>query len=126
MTTKERKTVQVGQIYRTPFVPSGRVKVTDISVTTNWGEIAYVEFIEEHPHGEKGSSGVYLASELITACPTSAPHCEWTPTESGWSYGTACGGYCFVPGGVGETGYNYKFCPYCGKPITISAGTNNP
>jgi len=66
--------VTVGGTYRTPFEPSGTVKVLALEPTPEWPyngrTMAYVEFVEDHPHGyPAGSTGRYLADELLPLVP---------------------------------------------------------
>lgn len=46
--------------------------------------------------------------------------CIWTTQEDGWDFcfwDTSCGqAECFSDGGIAEN--HYRFCPYCGKPIS--------
>jgi len=56
----------VGRHYRTPFEPSGIVKVLEVEFSEWSGEIyARVEHVGEHPMGyPDGSMGRYYAKEL--------------------------------------------------------------
>lgn len=57
---------QPGDIARTPYEPSGLVKILEIeSACWPYGVTACVEFLEDHPHGyAKGSIGRYQLKEL--------------------------------------------------------------
>lgn len=59
-------TVEVGKTYRTPFEPSGLVKVIAIEpAQAGYDECAFVEFVGDHPAGYKnGSKGRYFTKEL--------------------------------------------------------------
>jgi hypothetical protein len=56
----------VGKIARTPFEPSGLVRVLDIEPGLYDGKkTALIEYVEDHPKGyKKGSIGRYFAHEL--------------------------------------------------------------
>lgn len=58
--------IVVGQNYRTPFEPSGIVKVIAIEPPqAGFDECAFVEFVGDHPSGYKsGSPGRYFSKEL--------------------------------------------------------------
>lgn len=58
--------IQVGRIYRTPWEPSGLVRVREVEAP-HWlyGEIIVVEYVGDHPCGYKhGTVGRYLATDL--------------------------------------------------------------
>ena len=60
--------VEVGKIYRTPFEPSGLVRVLEIEsfYPGTSRRTAFIEHVGNHPHGYKdGSVGRYFADELI-------------------------------------------------------------
>lgn len=63
------KMIQVGDIVRTPFDPSGLVEVIEIE-PPNWlgKRTVRVRYIEDHPHGYKaGTLGRYYLDELQQA-----------------------------------------------------------
>ena len=64
--------IAIGQVYRTPFEPSGLVKVIAIEPPqSGFDECAFVEFVGDHPHGYKdGSNGRYFTKELLDALAT--------------------------------------------------------
>lgn len=58
----------IGKVFRTPFEPSGLVRVTEFGGILYGRLVVHVEYVEDHPHGyPKGSEGSYLAEELISA-----------------------------------------------------------
>lgn len=42
--------------------------------------------------------------------------CTWTEKDEGEYWSSPCNDFSFVDGG-GPKAHNFKFCPYCGKPI---------
>lgn len=56
----------VSKTFRTPFEPSGLVKVLLVEKGDYFGKkTVWVRFLEDHPHGyAKDSYGRYMASEL--------------------------------------------------------------
>lgn len=60
-------TVTVGQVYRTPWEPSGLFRVTEIEAQgTGFGATAFGYFVGDHPKGYKdGEWGRYYVKELV-------------------------------------------------------------
>ena len=58
--------VQIGKCYRTPWEPSGVVRVLSIvSESDNIKETCMIEFVGDHPQGYRdGSIGRYPTDEL--------------------------------------------------------------
>ena len=56
----------VGEVFRTPFEPSGLVEVLLVEEGDYFGKkTVWVRFVEDHPHGyPKDSCGRYIAKEL--------------------------------------------------------------
>lgn len=59
-------TIEVGKCYRTPWEPSGVVRVLNVEPShTIYKEVALIEFVGDHPKGYKsGTHGRYPSSEL--------------------------------------------------------------
>lgn len=55
-----------GNTYRTPWEPSGLVKVLEAEPGLYFGRTSvFIEFVEDHPMGyKKGEVGRYLADEM--------------------------------------------------------------
>lgn len=58
--------MKVGDVVRTPFDPSGMVKILDIHIGGFFDKnLAFVEYLEDHPCGyKKGETGNYFLNEL--------------------------------------------------------------
>ena len=61
--------VKVGDVARTPFEPSGLVKILGIHIGGFFDKnLAFVEYLEDHPYGyKKGETGNYFLNELKPA-----------------------------------------------------------
>jgi hypothetical protein len=58
--------LKVGDVVRTPFEPSGLVKILAIHIGGFFDKnLAFVEYLEDHPYGyKKGENGNYFLNEL--------------------------------------------------------------
>ena len=56
----------IGDIVRTPYEPSGLVRIVAVEWVEFFGcEMVQVEHVEDHPHGyKKGTTGWYRAADL--------------------------------------------------------------